>query len=544
MPQDPSPPTSPPETGKGSAAVRRGMLRSTILVSALTLLSRVTGLVREQVRGFYLGTDLESDAFGVASTIPNMLRRLFAEGAMTAAFVPVFTGLHDDGDRERLSRFYSGFMTLFVLLMIGVTILGVAFAEPVVRLIAGGYAKVPGKLEMTVDLTRVMFPYLFLVSVAAILQATLNSIRIFGPSAFTPVLLNLVNIATVVLFWRAFPNPAWALAVGFLVGGVVQMAFQAPYLRGKGIRFRPMLSGWRDPAVREVGRIFLPGIFSAGIYTINVTVSQFIATRLDPGSVSALQYSLRLQELVLGVFAVSVATVILPTMSQQAHRKDFAGLKDSLRFSVALLAFITVPASVGVMMLGEPLIRLLFQFGRFDAQSTQLTTFALYFHAAGIFFIAMQRNVVQVFYSMKDLLTPTIVAAVIMVVHAALCWLLAKPAGMGLGGVALAGSVGAAINAVALYALLRRRLGLLGTRRLAGSLARTAIATLAMAAVVAGPVAAGVFRTPSRLQLALLLAGTVLGAMGAYVVVARIVRSEELSEFTRLVGARLRRRKG
>jgi putative peptidoglycan lipid II flippase len=246
---------------------------------------------------------------------------------------------------------------------------------------------------------------------------------------------------------------------------------------------------------------------------------------------------------VLGVFAVSVATVILPTMSQQAHRKDFVGLKDSLRFSVALLAFITIPASIGVMMLGEPLIRLLFQFGRFDAQSTDMTSFALYFHASGIFFIAMQRNVVQVFYSMKDLLTPTLVAGVVMVLHAVLAWGLAKPVGLGLGGVALAGSLGAAVNAITLYALLRRRLGMLGTRRLAGSLGRTAVATVAMALTVAVPVAAGVFKTPSRLHLALLLIATVLVAMGVYFVAARALRSEELSEFTRLVGARLRRRR-
>lgn len=533
--------TGPPGGDPSRDRIRKGLLRSTLVVSSLTVLSRVTGLVREQVRGYYLGTGDASDAFTIASSIPNMLRRLFAEGAMTAAFVPVFTGLQDDGDRARLSRFFSGFMTLFVLLMIGVTLLGVLVAEPlVVHVFAGRFHEIPGKVDLTVGLTRVMFPYLLLVSVAAILQGTLNSFRIFGPSAFTPVLLNLINIGAVIAFWRYFPNPAWALAVGFLAGGVVQMAFQIPYLRRQGIRFRPMLTGWRDPAVREVGRIFVPGIFSAGIYTINVTISEVIATRLEPGSAAALQYSLRLQELVLGVFAVSVATVILPTMSQQAHRKDMAALKDTLLFSIGLLGFVTIPATIGLLLLGEPLVRLLFQFGQFGAESTRMTSFALYFHAAGIFFIAMQRNVVQVFYSMKDLKTPTIVAGVVMVAHVLLCLALAVP--LRLGGVALAGSIAAAFNVLALYWLLRRRIGRLDTRRLLRSLGRTAAASAAMAAVIAIPRVAGVFDTASRAATIGWMV-VVIGAAGAvYLVASRALGSEELGEFVRLVGARLRRR--
>lgn len=530
------------ESGSQRAARRdRGrLLQSTLVVSLMTVLSRVTGLAREMVRGYYLGTSAESDAFSIASTIPNMLRRLFAEGAMTAAFVPVFAGIQDDDDRERLSRFFSGFITLFVLLMVGVTLLGVLLAEPlVVHVFAGRFDEVPGKVGLTVDLTRVMFPYLFLVSVAAILQATLNSFRIFGPSAFTPVLLNLINIGMVVAFAHHFPNPAWALAVGFLVGGAVQMAFQIPFLRGKGIRFRPMLSGWRDPAVREVARIFVPGIFSAGIYTINVTISQVIAAGLEPGSVSALQYSLRLQELVLGVFAVSVATVILPTMSQQVHRNDWPALKDTLRFSIALLAFITIPATVGLLLLGEPLVRLLFQFGRFDPESTRMTSFALYFHAAGIFFIAMQRNVVQVFYSMKDLRTPTIVAALVMVGHVGLCYLLAIP--LRLGGIALAGSLAAAVNVVVLYVLLRRRIGRLDTRRLSVSLARTTAAAVVMGLAIGLSVASGLFDDVSRTVLILRMVLAVIIGGGIYFGAARLLRSEELDEFTRLIGRRLAR---
>ncbi|MBM4395583.1 MAG: murein biosynthesis integral membrane protein MurJ [Deltaproteobacteria bacterium] len=525
---------------KGTRKAGRAILGSTVVTSALTVVSRVVGLVREQVRGYYLGTGMESDAFGIASTIPNMLRRLFAEGAMTAAFVPVFTSLRTDGDREQLSRFFSGFMTLFVLLMAGVTMLGVLAAEPLVRhVFAGRFDEVPGKVELTAGLAQVMFPYLFLVSVAAIVQATLNSFRIFGPSAFSPVLLSVVNIGAVVLFADRFENAAWALAVGFLAGGALQTAFQIPFLRGKGIRFRPTLAGFRDPAVRAVARTFLPGVFSAGIYQINVTVSQVIATSLDPGSVASLQYSLRMQELVLGVFAVSVATVVLPAMSEQAHEGRIGELKDTLRFSVGLLGFVTIPASAGLMLLATPIIELLFQYGRFDVESTRMTVFALHFHTAGIFFIAMQRNVVQVFYAQKDTKTPTVIAAVVMVAHVVLCYALAVP--LRQGGIAAAGSIAAALNVALLYVVLRRRIGGLGTRALSLSLGRTLAATAAMAALVGVPVALGAFDGVGRWTLAWRLLGTIGAGIAVFAVAARLLRSEELNEFARLVRRRLRR---
>ena len=516
----------------------RSMLKSTLVTRGLTVLSRIAGLVREQVRGYYLGTGMESDAFGIASTIPNMLRRLFAEGAMTAAFVPVFTGLRADADRERLAKFFSGFMTLFVLLLTGVTLLGIAYSGPLVEhVFAGRFGETPGKIELTVGLTQLMFPYLFLVSVAAIIQATLNSFRMFGPSAFTPVLLNGTNILVVVLFYDKFENAAWALAVGFLIGGLLQMAFQIPFLHGKGIRFRPTLAGLRDPAVWQVARIFLPGVFSAGIYQINITVSQVIATSLDPGSVASLQYSLRMQELVLGVFAVSVATVILPTMSEQVHLGQWSAVKDTLRFSIGLLAFITIPASIGLMMLATPVIRLLFEHGRFDAHSTEMTVYALYFHTAGIFFIAMQRNVVQVFYAMKDLKTPTAIAVVVMLVNIALSYLLAGP--LRQGGIAAAGSIASAVNVAMLYFVLRRRIGRLQTRVLGWSLLKTGAATVAMAVVVSVPLLLGAFDDARGWTLALRLLPTIVLGGAVFVLAAWLVRSTELVEFGRLLRRRV-----
>jgi putative peptidoglycan lipid II flippase len=254
--------------------------------------------------------------------------------------------------------------------------------------------------------------------------------------------------------------------------------------------------------------------------------------------VSSLQYSLRLQELVLGVFAVSVATVMLPTLSEQVLGRQWDEVKSTLRFSIGLLAFVTVPATIGLMLLATPIVRLLFEYGRFDARSTELTVQALYWHTAGIFFIAMQRNVVQVFYAMKDLKTPTIVSAVVMVVHLGLCYGLAIP--LQNGGIAAAGSVAAVLNVVLLYWILRRRIGHLGTRSLVRALVHTGVASAAMAAVVVGALAAGWLDVEGRTALALRLLPLIGAAVAVYFVAARAVGSEELTEFGRL----LRRKAG
>jgi putative peptidoglycan lipid II flippase len=501
----------------------------------------VAGLLREQVRGYYVGTGMFSDAFGIASTIPNMLRRLFAEGAMSQAFVPVFTRLAGEEDRERLSHFYSSFMSVLMVLMVVVTALGIAFSGLLVSgVFASRFAEIPQKLELTVQLTQAMFPYLFLVSVAAIIQAALNGLGVFGPSAFAPVLMSGANILVVVLFAYNFPNPAWALCVGFLVGGVLQAIFQIPFLHRQGVRFRFTLDGFKDKHVREVFRIFLPGIFSAGIYQINVTVSQAIAASLDQGSVASLQYSLRLQELSLGVFAVSVATVILPAMSRQAQEGNIDALKETLRYSLGLLGFVTIPVTGCFLVLAKPIVTLLFRYGAFDEHSVEMTVWALYFHTAGIFFIGAYRNVVQVFYAQKDLKTPAWVAFFVMWVHVALCYLLAVP--LKQGGIALAGSVAAAMNMLWLLFVIRSRMGRLGIRRLLASLARTCLATCAMSAFFVTCLKSDIFCGKTGLELAFLLIPCLLVGFGIFLLSAKLLRCQELGDLFTLVRNKLKPR--
>jgi len=514
---------------------RDSILRSAGVMTMLTLLSRVFGLIREQIRALFLGTGMASDAFGIASVIPNMFRRLLAEGAMTAAFVPVFAEFRQKHSREEMNAFLSQFITFFSFIVTGVTILGVLATPLLMRWVAPSFADTDGKLELTILLTQIMWPYLTLVSLAAIVQAILNSFRIFAPSAFTPVLLNLAIIGTVLLFHDMFEEPSHAFAWGFGIGGIGQLVFQLPYLRGLGLRLRPMFKF--GAGVRKVAILFIPGAFAAGIYQVNVLVAQFVASGLAEGGVSSLQYSLRLQELVLGVFAVSITTVILPVMSDQVVRRDHEALKDTLQFSTGIIGFITIPASIGLLLLATPIIRVLFEFGEFSNESTAMTSLALVFHAAGIFPIAWSRIVTQTFYSMQDLKTPTMVAAGVMVFHAGLCFALAEP--LQQGGIALAGGIAAIVNGLLLWWILRKRLGALGTGALIQSLLRTTIAAIAMGVVISlGADWLAIDEASSRGALALSITALILAGAAVYATIAWLLRAPELQEAIALIRSR------
>ena len=514
---------------------RASVLRGAGIMTLMTALSRVLGLVREQVRSFLLGTGMASDAFGIASVVPNLFRRLLAEGAMTAAFVPVFAEYRKEKTREEMNLFLSRFMTLFTFLVTAVMLLGMWMTPWIIRTFFPGFETVDGKIELTIFLTWVMWPYLLFVSLAAIVQAILNSFRVFAPSAFTPVLLNLTIIGTAVFFSSSFEDPSFAFAWGFVIGGIIQLLFQLPYLRGHGVRIRPAFSF--GPGVKKVAIIFLPGVFAAGIYQINVLVAQFIASTLAEGAVSSLQYSLRLQELVLGLFAISVSTVILPVMSDQVVEKNHEGLKDTLRFSTAIIAFVTIPASIGLFLLAVPIVRLLFEFGQFDSHSTQMTAFALYFHAVGIFVIAWNRIVTQVFYAMQDLKTPTIVAAGIMILHAALCVVLSGP--LAHGGIALAGGISAAVNVAILWWLLRRQIGALGSTSLMISLGKITLSSAIMGGILyMGVQWTGIENLSQRFHLGLVLMALVTVGVAAFIASAILLKTRELKEVWQLIRRR------
>ncbi|MGM0575035.1 MAG: murein biosynthesis integral membrane protein MurJ [Myxococcota bacterium] len=525
----------------GRAAGRRSILRSAGVMTGMTLLSRVLGLVREQVRALYLGTGAASDAFGLAATIPNLLRRLLAEGAMTAAFLPVLSEYLRKGDEEETRAFLSRFVTLLTLAAAAISVVGILLTPWIIEtFFSSEFRKIEGKVELTIWLTRLMWPYLFFVTLAAVLQAVLNAHRIFGPSAFTPVLLNACIIGCGVGLAQVLPDPSYALVAGFLLGGVVQVAFQVPFLlRWTRTRFgfEPIFG----PGVRRVARIMVPGALAAGIYQVNVFVSQLIASTLEGGSIAALQYSIRLQELVLGLFVVSVAQVILPTLSDQTASRDDEGVKDTLRYATGLMGFVTLPSTVGLILLGPPMIRLLFQFGAFDAESTARTAFALVFHALGLFPIAVSRVQNQVFYAHKDLRTPMIVAGIAAIVNIVGCVTLSVP--LSHGGIALAGSLAAAVHAGLFAWLLRRRMGPLGARDMMRRMARLVGATAIMTGGLLGyahlwPAAS----VEGRLLLVVWLLGALTLAAVTYLPACRVLGVDELEGALKAVRRKLLRR--
>ncbi|MBM4372172.1 MAG: murein biosynthesis integral membrane protein MurJ, partial [Deltaproteobacteria bacterium] len=443
-------------------------------------------------------------------------------------------------DRRELQQFLSAFLTLFSLFLAAFTGLMILLAPWIVRTFFDGFDTVPGKVALTILLTQLMFPYLLLVCLAAVFQAALNSFRVFAPSAATPILLNLAIILAAVALHDRFPDPSYALAVGFLAGGVLQAGFQVPWLLRLGLHLRPSFR-WSHPGLRELLRVFAPGVFSAGIYQINVFVSEVIATGLPQGTLASLQYSTRLQELVLGVFVISVTTVVLPTFARQFAERSHGQVADTLRFSLGLLALIALPATTGLMVLGEPIIRLLFQYGRFDAESTRLTTFAVLFHAPGIYFIAASRTLSQVFYGTKDLRTPAWTAGAAMLVNVGLCLALAGP--LGNGGVAAANTLSAVVSTVLLAALLGRT-GVRAPFAAHGrTLLRALVAAGGMVAVLLGlGLALPLGPELGRRALGLRLLGTILAGAAAYGLLLILLARGEVGELRALLRRRTRAR--
>jgi putative peptidoglycan lipid II flippase len=432
------------------------LLRSTLAVSVPTFLSRILGYVRDLLQANYMGTGKGMDAFTIAFLIPNLLRRLTAEGAMTAAFIPVFSQIKNRDTREKLWRFANAFFFNLTLIMAVLTLLGILLSPLLVRLLAGDYAEIPGKLELTVVLTRIMFPYIFLVSLAALVMAVLNSFHKFSVPAFTPVLFNLSIIAAAALWAGRVDEPAYIFAGGVIVGGILQLAFQIPYVWRQGMRFRPLLT-FSHPAVRKVGRLMIPGIFGAGIYQINVTISRMIASTLEEGSVSSLYYSSRIQELTLGLFSIALSIALLPTLSDLAARKDITEMKRTLQFSLKMIAFITLPATVGLVVLHRPIVQVLFQYGRFDSLSTEMTASCLLYFALAIPALSGVKVVAPAFFSLKDTKTPVKVAFFVTFIYIACSLLLMGP--LRVAGIALALAASSLINFICLYVLLERKIG-------------------------------------------------------------------------------------
>jgi len=512
----------PGENG-GAAVVEAGVVRAMGSIGLATLTSRILGFVRDVVVARAFGAGLLTDAFFVAFRIPNLFRRLLAEGALSTAFIPVFTDYLATRPRAEFNRMLRAVAGGLLLTLCAVSAVGALLAPWLVAVMAPGFSAVPEQLRLATALTRLMFPYLVVVGMAALAMGVLNAHRHFFTPALGPAVLNVGMIAAVFLLAPRLPVPVEALAVGVLLGGLGQFAIQLPEVHAAGASLRP--SGeFSHPALRRIARLLGPTVFGLAAVQLNVFVNTFLASLLPGGSISFLYYADRVVEFPLGVFGIAVASASLPVMAEQAARRDVSGLGETVNFALRLSCFVAVPASVGLWLLRQPITRVLFERGRFGPEETQATAWALGFYALGLTAFAAVRIAAQAFYALGDTRTPVKagIAAVALNVAAALA--LMGP--LRHGGLALAASASAAANLAILLWLLRQRLGALGGRRIMRSLGRVAAATAVMAAwcgllLWKWPPAA------TRGLEAAWLVAAIGGAVGAYAAASLALRGEE-----------------
>jgi putative peptidoglycan lipid II flippase len=515
----------------------RRIARSALGIGVVTFTSRLFGLMREWLRGYLLGTTGSSDAFSIAFLFPNLMRRLVGEGALVAAFIPVFSDYRQEARRKELLEFVHSFFTLLLMFLLFIVLVMIV-AAPILRFILPKYAAVPGKIELTVFLTRLMFPYVLFICLAALTQAILNTFKVFVPSAVTPILLNIAIIAAGFSLGMRTKDPAIALGIGVIIGGVLQFFFQVPFLKKYGIGYRFSFR-WKNSGVRRVFLLMVPATVGAGVYQINALISLFIAASLEEGSVAALRFSNTIVELVLGVFIISISTVILPALSEKSSEGDPEAMKRILNFALRMTFLITVPSTFGLMILRVPIVNMLFRYGKFTENSTAMVSYAILFHAIGISATGGTRVLVQMFYSLKDMKTPVLVAGISVAVNVALCILLSGP--LRLGGIALAGSVASYCNFFVLYVFLTRRVGVFLDKDAVLVFCKALIASAGMGIVLfwAKRLLDDIMAS-SRVNNAGLTLLLLVGAVLCYIALSLLLKNRDIMEMARLIVKRMK----
>jgi len=442
-----------------------------------TLASRILGFARDVIVARAFGAGPLTDAFFVAFRIPNILRRLLGEGALSTAIVPVFSEYLVTRGRPQFERMLRATRGAALVVLLAVAALGIGTAPWMVQLMAPGFARDPAQMALTVTLTQLMFPYLVLVGLSALTMGTLNAYGRFFTAALGPAALNVGMIVCVLTLAAHIVPPILSLAIGVLVGGVGQLAIQIPELRRLGLPLGASVE-LTHPALHRIGRLLLPSIFGLAAVQVTVFINTLLASVLQPGSISYLYYADRVMELPLGVFGVALASASLPAMSRQAAARDVAALARTLSFTLRLSFYVAVPAALGLVMLREPITRTLFERGQFGPAETAATGWALAWYAVGLPAFSGTRIAAQAFYALGDPRTPVTIGIVSVAVNIVLAVGLMQP--MAHAGLALASSGSAYANLLILLWLARGRLGGLGGRDLLESLARTAAAATAL----------------------------------------------------------------
>ncbi|HEY3308955.1 MAG TPA: murein biosynthesis integral membrane protein MurJ [Desulfuromonadaceae bacterium] len=518
---------------------KRNILKAAGVLGSATMLSRIMGMIRDMVVARLFGAGFATDAFIAAYQIPNMLRRFFAEGALTSAFVPIFSETLTKHGKERARELANTCFTLLTIVMASITLLGIIFSPFIVSLMFPGFSNVPGKYELTVLLNRIMFPYIFFISLVALCMGILNTVRHFFTPAISTVFLNISSIMSALLLRVFFEIPITALAVGVLIGGILQLILQLPVLWNKGFSIRPNFE-FNCPELRRIAMLMLPATFGVGVYYLNITVSAILASLLPQGSVSYLYYAQRLFEFPQGIFTVSVAQAVLPSMSRQAAEGDLEGMKESLAFGLRLTLFITIPAMVGLIACSTPIFSLLFMGGAFDYAKAVSCGEALLYYSLGLSFVALARVLAPAFFALKDMKTPVWTALAAFLLNLGFSLALMGP--LQHGGLALASTLSACGNMLLLLWFLRKKIGQFGGRKIMVSAVKSLMAALPMGIVVYYVCQLIDWSVAGQKTVkTLVLSAAIASGIVIYMVSTRILRSEESLEAVALLRKKIRK---
>lgn len=501
-------------------------------VGSMTMISRLFGFVRDLVLAMTFGASASADAFFVAFRIPNIQRRILGEGAVSAAMIPVYSEYLNTKNEEETKTFASNLFNIQFTVLVITSFAIVVFAPFLIMVFAPGFLDDPDKFELTVTLTRWMGPYLILVGMSAFCMGILNTHGIFTLSAAAPILVNVAMVLGALILSPYLEEPIMGLAIGVLVGGVLQFLVQFPTTLRNGLKLSSHFN-WRHPGIVKVGKLMIPAILGFGVYEINLLVDTLLASMLAGGSVSYLYYANRLVQLPLGVFGVALGVAILPMLTGQAARKEIKELRETLAFGVRLILFVTVPASVGLIILSFPIINTLWERGEFSRITSEETSLALVYYSVGLCAFAGSRVMVSAFYSFQDTKTPMKIGVYAMLINVTLAILLMGP--LRHGGIALATSLASIFNAGALVFLMRKRLGRMGGRKIITSLIQLTIASSLMGLGVYTANAWWFDPQAPLLQRIFILSGEIVLGVLIYTCASWLMKNEELKFIHKLI---------
>ena len=506
----------------------RHITRSVGVLSALTALSRVLGYVRDAINAALFGAGWISDAFFVAYRIPNMLRDLLAEGALSSAFIPSFVDYFEKKGKEEAFRLASIVLTLLAVIFSGVVLLGWAFAGPIVSFMAPGFLH-PAQ-ALTVKLTRILFPFIAFMGLAAVFMGMLNSMKKFTMSALAPAVGNLVMIGTgglIMALGRQDGNyDNWIVlwSAGAVISGLVQLSVQVPEALKQGFRFKPSFK-WREPGILQMAKLMAPAVLSNSVGQVQVLVNTIMASTLGAAAVTYLYYGYRLMQLPMGIFGVSIATAVFPLIAAHAAKNESAELKQTLSMGIRLNMLIALPATAGLIVLSYPINALLFMHGKFGPLATHEAARAASWYTAGLLFVSLTKLLTPTFFALKDSRTPVIISVSSIIINILLSLMLMRHNGFI--GLAAANTFASVINFTLLFIMLRRKLGALEEKIILVSFLKIGLAALIMGFACWG--ISAYFGEPRRLWMRLVqVLVSILAGVGVFGAAAHILGVAEI----------------